>query len=215
MQFKEDATVYTAEGERVGQVDRVIIDPVSKEVTHLVVRKGFFFTEDRVLPVDLVASTSEDRVRLRRQAGDLEDLPYFEVEQYVNLDQEEIARAAYPADFASPLYWYPSAGAAPIGYPGYPGAPYFIKVERNIPDFTVALKEGAKVVASNGDHVGEVEEVITDPDDNIITHFLISKGGLFKHHKLIPVLWVSRLEENEVHLNVGPQILKDLPEYRG
>ena len=215
MQFKDGATVYTSQGEEVGRVDRVVMDPVSKEVTHLVVRKGILLTEDRVVPLEFVASAREDQVRLRKLVADLEDLPHFEVEQYVHLSQKEIERSSYPAGFAPPLYWYPSAGASPIGYPGYPGAAFVVQVERNIPDFTVALKAGAKVIASGGDRVGEVAEVITDPEDNRATHFVISKGVLFKYKVLIPVLWISGLQEDEVHLNVGPEMLADLPEYQG
>lgn len=213
MQFKQDASVYSADGEKVGQIERVVIDPDSREITHVIVRRGALFTEDRVIPVELVATTSEDQATLRADAGDLGELPYFEVNQYVNLDQEEIDHADYPADFAPPLYWYPSGGAPPIGYPGYPGQPHIIKTERNIPDDTVAVGEGAEVISAEGERVGEVEKILTDPDDNVVTHFVISKGVLFEEHKLVPVAWVDKVEETKIHLSVGSGLLEDLPEY--
>jgi sporulation protein YlmC with PRC-barrel domain len=46
MQFKENAEVFTSTGEKDGRIDRVVIDPNSNELTHLVVKKGFLFTKD-------------------------------------------------------------------------------------------------------------------------------------------------------------------------
>lgn len=54
MQFKEGTDVFTIDGDKVGSIDRVVIDPRNNEVTHLVVRKGFFFPTDKVVPMDLV-----------------------------------------------------------------------------------------------------------------------------------------------------------------
>jgi sporulation protein YlmC with PRC-barrel domain len=34
MQFKENTSVFTAHGEQVGDIDRVVLDPRTKEVTH-------------------------------------------------------------------------------------------------------------------------------------------------------------------------------------
>lgn len=214
MQFKKDASIYNAAGEEIGQVERVVINPDSKEITHIVVRRGILFTEDRVIPIGLVASTSDEGVTLRSDAGELEELPYFEVDQYVNLNEEEIERADYPPDFAPPLYWYPSAGAPPIGYPGYPGQPHIVKKARNIPANTVPVKEGAKVISADGKQVGEVKRIFTGPDDKVVTHFLISKGILFEEQKLAPVSWIDRIEETQIHLSVGSSLLENLPEHK-
>ena len=71
-EFKERASVVTADEQQVCRVDRVVIGPKTKEVTHIVVRKGLIFTEDKVVPINLVASATEDRVTLREDAGDLQ-----------------------------------------------------------------------------------------------------------------------------------------------
>ena len=58
MEIKRNAKVTTADGKDVGRVDRVVIDPQSKEVSHLVIRQGFLFTEDKVVPIDLVSAAT-------------------------------------------------------------------------------------------------------------------------------------------------------------
>jgi sporulation protein YlmC with PRC-barrel domain len=50
MRIKEGDRVETYNGEKVGTVSRVVIDPRNKEITNIVVGKGFLFKEDRVLP---------------------------------------------------------------------------------------------------------------------------------------------------------------------
>jgi sporulation protein YlmC with PRC-barrel domain len=52
MELKPDAGVFTSKGKAVGQVDRVVIDPKTKNVSHIVVRKGLIQTESRVLAED-------------------------------------------------------------------------------------------------------------------------------------------------------------------
>src|SRR5690606_28706284 len=83
MQIREGVQVFTDDGDRVGVVDRVVVDPASKDVTHLVVRKGVLFIEDKVIPMDKVHIVLEDRVTLREDVGDLNELPDFEESYFV------------------------------------------------------------------------------------------------------------------------------------
>lgn len=51
MQFKQGTHVYTIDGKDVGAIDRVVLDPKTDEVTHVVVRRGWLFSEDKVVPI--------------------------------------------------------------------------------------------------------------------------------------------------------------------
>lgn len=215
MKFREGADVFTWDGEKVGDIERVVLDPESKEVTHVVVEKGFLFTTDKVVPVSLIGPTTEDRVTLREDAGDLEALPDFEEKHFVAITETEEPEVS-PPGYVRPIYWYPPAGLTWWGTPGYGYhiPPYVIQTERHVPEGTVALAEGAKVVGSDGEHVGDVEAVLTDPEQDRATHLLISQGLLLTEEKLVPTTWVSMVMEDEVHLAVGSQLLDQLPEYQ-
>jgi uncharacterized protein YrrD len=96
-----------------------------------------------------------------------------------------------------------------MGYPPYP-----METERNIPEDQIALKEGARVVASDGEHVGEVKQVMTGALADRVTHLLIGQGGLFnQEQKLIPITWVRGINEDEVQLRVNSDCLRDVREY--
>jgi uncharacterized protein YrrD len=223
MQFAENMPIYTMDGEHVGDIERVVMDPRTKEITHLVVRQGWLFAEDKVLPVDLVVSTSEDGVVLRPIEDDLQALPRFEKTEFIPRDRLAQAKRAkgettQPATYQQPLYWYPPVGARwwGGGYTAfaYPSpTPYVIVTDRRIPEGTVPLKEGASVTTADGEHAGDISTVIADPDSDRATHLVIEKGWLFTEQKLVPTSWISMVKEDNVQLAVGSKLLDSLPAY--
>lgn len=235
MQFRENAKVYTADGQEVGSIDRVVIDPETMQVSHLVVRKGWLFTEDKVVPTSMVERTTADEVRLRVGADKLDDLPEFEETHYLPYDFDSGNRTGTvgrPGDAAAgnarPVYAYPPIGASWLGFRGAYGYPMqrygagayssqlqATEVERNIPAGTVALKDGTSVFDNAGKKVGSVARVFTDGETKEATHLLISEGWLFKEKRLVPVDWIRDVSADEVvHLKVGSDFLERVPEYR-
>ncbi len=221
MQFKEGTHVYTSDGEDVGGIDRVVLDPQTDNVTGLVVRQGWLFTEDKVVPIDLVETTTEDRVTLRKSAASLHKLPVFENTYYVPVKEEDYGDETPDVPYASTIYGYPPVGVAWWGYGGYLGYPpvelepqVAERTEQNIPQGDVAVKEGARVISQDGEHVGNVEEIFADPETNHVTHIVISQGLVFKERKLIPTNWISVPGEDEVILTVNTDVVHRLPEYK-
>ena len=212
MQFKRDTQVYSSDGNDVGHIDRVVLNPKTKEVTHVVVRKGILFTEDKLVPISLIASATQNRVTLRPNAGDLNALPLYEETHYIPLDESEANAVAYPPDMAMPLYWYAPLGGTWSGY--IPQPAYRAETEQNIPDDTVAIKEGATVFSSDDKNVGSIERVFTDSMTDRATYLVISHGAIVKEKKSIPMSWVRAVTEDEVHLNVGASVLENLHEYQ-
>ena len=232
MEFKAGTHVYTADGKDVGSIDRVILDPHTNEISGIVVKQGWLFSEDKVISIDLVNTTAEDRVTLRKTKHDLHKLPPFEETYYVPLEEEDYPKGlsekavTFP-DYAPPIsYSYPPLGTAWWGYGGYFGLPpaepnadseygadYVQRTKTNIPEGTIAVREGARVMSTDDQHVGDVEEVFTDPQSNYATHILISQGRFFKEHKLVPTNWIKSERENEVQLTVSTSLVERLPDY--
>jgi uncharacterized protein YrrD len=199
MEFKQNAAIVTSNGDAVGHIYRVVVDPETKVVTHIVVRKGFLFKEDKVVPISLIAEATDEQIKLRDDVGDLHALPLFEEKHYV-----------MSGDSGGSVITQPIAGM-PGSYVTEPREKYIKQVERHIPAGTVALKEGAKVVDADGKSVGSVERVITAPDAaDHATHLLVSKGLLSKEKKLIPITWVTIVADDEVQLTVEPSKLDEL-----
>lgn len=218
MQFKHDATVKSADGKDVGHLDRVVMDPRTNEITHLVVRKSWLFTEDKVVPIDMVARSTEDAVTLRSADGDFDRLLDYKETHYWPADQAPLddgsVSVVQPSAYAPALYWYPPfSGVAPFAASAPYGEPEVMTTKTNVPEGNVALKDGAKVMDRGGDHVGNVQQLLTDGQAERATHFVISQGLLLKTRKLVPVSWVTSYESDRVNLAVDKDFLDRLPEY--
>lgn len=207
MQLKRDAKVVTMDGDDVGRVDRVVIDPGTRDISHLIIRQGWLFKEDKVLKYDLIDSATETEVRLRASRHDLEldPLPPYQETYFVP------ARNA-DSGFAAPLYYYPlGVNPGPVGQPDVYLDPTFVASEKsNIPAESVALKEGARVVSADDEHVGDVDQIITNSDTGRATHFVVESGLLNKEHRYIPYHWVTLVTENEVRLAVSADVIRSL-----
>lgn len=68
---------------------------------------------------------------------------------------------------------------------------------------TVAIMEGARVVTSDGEEIGNIERVLARPEADGPTHYLIAQGLLLKQKKLVPVEWINSFGQDEVRLAVG------------
>lgn len=208
MQFQKNANVWTAAGQQIGRIARVVLDPATKALTHIVVRKGNLFNkEEKVVSIDLVAGTSKDQIALRAEAGDIESLPPFEETRVVNTSDNPDASGVSPIMFGSQAMNMPLLRPAP-------SETLVTQTEQNIPDGTVAMKEGAKVVTAEGKQAGHVERVLADAPTDRATHLLISMGMFARETKLVPIKWVSTIGEDEIHLRVKKNELEkmaDLP----
>ena len=78
MEIKKDSPVWRLNPHRkIGEVDRVIYDAETKKVTGLVIRRGFLFTKDVVLPMHFVVEVVADIVRVDIDDESLGGLPEF------------------------------------------------------------------------------------------------------------------------------------------
>jgi uncharacterized protein YrrD len=234
LELREGADVFTSADEQVGKVSGFVLDPATSEVTHIIVQKGWLFSEDRVLPFDMIVSATEDKVVLSANATNFDDLPAFEETHYIRTPDVDLptggqttaaeqrqydrmietkaSRGRSPGMPSAPgYYWYPPHGY--IGYPvEYGGVPPMATV-RNIPADTVPLKEGTDVISSDGQHVGDIERLLLGSESNKVTHFVISQGAFFRDRKLVPAHWVSTADEDGIHLSVAAELLERLPSY--
>ena len=214
MEIKKGVAVKTADGDKVGTVDRIVVDPANhNEVTHIVVEKGFLLTEARVIPAEALAVTDGGEMLLKGSIENPDAFPKFEQTDYVSPE-----RTYYPTPWGTwevaPLFYYPPIGDRDHTYsPASVDNPAIEHSSRNISDDNVVISEGMRVTTSDGEHAGNVEKIYTDKDGQM-THILISKGIIFDKESLIPVGWIRWMNEEDIRLSVTIEIVKNLPEYK-
>jgi Rieske Fe-S protein len=75
----------------VGEITRVIVDPLSHEVSHIVVGGNGVGGAERQVPMSEVQSVADDLVQLRAASGALAQFPPLKREEYVTTHEVEIA----------------------------------------------------------------------------------------------------------------------------
>jgi len=199
--------VYTAHDARIGDVHRVVIDAITDDVTHIVVRKGVFFTQDRVIPIDSIATASTERVNLDVNLV-ADELPRFETASYV--PYEDAAPGGGDPPFGSePLVHYRPYGT----FRSFPPVTMRRVVERNIPDRAVALRAGASVVDKDGRRVGTFQEMVAT-QSGVPTHLVVDLQGLITSLRAVPIEWVAVIAADKVELGVTGGLVEAVQEYR-
>jgi uncharacterized protein YrrD len=75
MHFRENADVLTSGGEKIGRIERIVVDPATEEVTHLLISRGTFSKEKKMIPSMWVRDIFENSVRLSVKNEVIENLP--------------------------------------------------------------------------------------------------------------------------------------------
>jgi sporulation protein YlmC with PRC-barrel domain len=205
MNIMEQGRIYTADGELVGRVERVVIDPLTNAVTHVVVRKGRFFTDDKVVPVEAIESATPERIELSPDVVHGE-LPSFETSHYVSYADDPEAVTTESELRARPLVW--------LGPYAVPTSLYTSMmqrvVERNIPERAVAVRSGATVFAVDGSEIGDFQHLLAT-DSGLVTHLVVTVAhGMIRMRKAIPLNWVEDLAEDRIRLGVRPHMVDAL-----
>ena len=188
--------VYTARDQQVGTVDRIVLDPSTRTVSHVVVRKGILFPEDRLVPIGDIATATPERINLRQDASPDDFLPFVE-QYYVPLDETDgSAGPLHPGlRIAMPL-------SGPVGQAMPTPQPELVPVrERNISDRLTALEAGAPVFASDRQSVGRLERIVTTSQGQP-THIVVEDGGLMPDRRAVPIESVLDIGEDVVLLDL-------------
>lgn len=189
-----DAEIRCLDG-RCGRLQKVVLEPRSAEVTHLIVRIGD--GREVVLPMAMVGRLGPKGIVLKVGADELKDLP-----DYLSTDY-----CLPSSDMAAPY----GEGCAILPLPDLgvfnPGP---LRIEHHhIPAGEVAITEGLPVLCTDGS-CGRIEEVLVDPDHERATGFVIRKGFLFPHDVSVPLSWVSAVDDDGVHLKASRDQLEKL-----
>ncbi len=80
-----------------------------------------------------------------------------------------------------------------------------------MPPGELAVYRGMDVSTAEG-KVGQVDELVVDPDSGEITHLLMREGHLWgKKDVAVPVSAIDTVEADEVYLNIDKEAVGALP----
>jgi sporulation protein YlmC with PRC-barrel domain len=198
-----------------GEVRQVVVDPVARAVTHLVVEPKHRSGLGRLVPLDLV-DVAEGGVGLRCTLAEFEKLPPAETTQFLP------GTSGYLGYGSGQAYLWPYFGlggglVGPLGSP-LPGGELDLGVgnvslpvvEDTLPAGEVAVRRDDQVHAIDGD-IGRVHGLVVDPRNHHVTHVLLQEGHLWGRKEVaIPVGAVASITDG-IQLNITKQEVEDLP----
>jgi sporulation protein YlmC with PRC-barrel domain len=202
--FTIGATASCADGV-CGEATRVVVDPVARAVTHLVVDPKRGKGLGRLVPLGLVDATAGG-IRLRCTLADFEKLDPAEETEFM------AGRGGYPGYHPGEVLNLPYYGRGPGMRGGSLGVRKVAQTATrdSVPLGEVEVRRGEHVHATDGD-IGLVEGLVIDPPSHHVTHVLLQEGHLWGHKEVaIPMSAVANVDDG-IRLNITKQQVKDLP----
>ena len=190
MRFPIGAEVSCNDGV-CGDLTRVVLDPVARTVTHLVVEPKHRTGLARLVPIGIVDETAND-LRLRCSTAEFEKLPGAEETEFL------------PGQAGLPYYGLGVDMGIGVGNTIEP-----IVYDR-IPMGEVEVRRGEQVHATDGT-IGKVQGLVIDPADHHVTHVLLQEGHLWGRKQVaIPIKAVTTVNEG-IRLSLTKEEVQGLP----
>jgi sporulation protein YlmC with PRC-barrel domain len=199
-------------GEVVGQVGDVVIDPVARRLTHVVVETHS--NEARLVPARLVHDGEADgrELVLSCTKTEFDELGSILEFSYVQLDEfpESDGRSDVGVEtvISMPLY-----GAEEFGdYPGEYGSSIGLAYHR-IPKGEAEVRRSSAVISSDGHQIGAACGFVLFEDR--VTHVVLERGHLWGTRDItIPIDAVEAIETDELTLSISKDEVSALPTVR-
>lgn len=209
-----------------GELRRVVVDPVARALTHLVVEAPHRVGNGRLVPVDLVQSGG-DEIRLSCTMAEFDALDDAEETQLLpgasgewGYGQGQVLSLPYfrlgmgMGVGGMGMGGMGMGGMGGMGMGGMAGmdvGPQPVISDR-VPVGEVEVRRGDPVAATDGD-IGRVQGLVVDPSDHHVTHFLLDEGHLWGAKRVaIPIGCVKEVSAaSGVCLTLSKDEVKDLP----
>lgn len=182
-----------------GELADVVIDPISRRVTHLVVQPEHRHEAARLVPIDRAQSTA-DGITLDLSAEALERLEPLQEAAFLRLGEFPVAdpdwEVGIPQILALPLY----PGVDGMAVTVDPDARVAWSYDR-IPKGAVELRRSSPVTSADGHHLGHVDGFVVE--DDVIAAVVLERGHLWgRRDVVIPYGAVERAESDTIVLNL-------------
>jgi sporulation protein YlmC with PRC-barrel domain len=220
--FVIGAKAQCADGD-CGHVSRMIVDPIDRSVTHLVIQPAHWSGLGRLVPLDLVdgvqgdgvqgdgvqgggTATAGGEIRLRCSRAEFERLDCAEETHFLPGTDGYAAE-----DPDSVLAWphYGLGGPLGIGVGTADPAADLITYDA-VPPGEIEIRRGDHVYATDGP-IGRVQGLVIDTGSRHVTHVLLQEGHLWGHKEVaIPISAVTGTEDG-IKLGLARSEVRDLP----
>jgi sporulation protein YlmC with PRC-barrel domain len=176
----------------------VIINPVGKRVTHVVVKDKKRPHAERLVNTKWLAETTDELIRLSCTKAELANMKPFVETQFLDESLPD-----YDGFVESEYFLWPYR---------VPEMKVHVKAKhKGILPGELAIRRSARVHCTDG-AIGRVDEFLVDPADGHITHMILRKGHLWGERDVaVSVSEIVRIKEQDVFLSLSKKAVEALP----
>jgi hypothetical protein len=183
----------------------VLINPVTDQVAHLVVREDSSPHTEYIVPVDVVSETIADTIRLRCSKAELEKMDPFNKKIFIEMDVPD-RDFWYRGTYGIGQYYY-------LPYVTPEKTVYKSEETQQIPPGELVVRRGTRVEATDG-FVGKVDEFVVNPENCHITHVVMREGHLWgQKDVIVPISAMDDTREDTVFLKLDKHQIESLPTF--
>ena len=200
-----------------GELADIVIDPLEKRVTHLVVRPEQREGEARLVPIQLAKGRDDEQreIELECTLDEAQEFESVHEAAYLRLGESPAADPDWDVGvedvLALPYY-------AALGYAGSDTGPYPDQLDQNmtllydrVPKGEVEVRRASAVISADGHSLGDVDGFVVDANEHI-THFVLERGHLWGRKEVtIPIGAVARVESDAVYVALSKDEVGALP----
>jgi uncharacterized protein YrrD len=220
--LRHDAKVISSDGEEVGTLHAVVIDPRDDEVTHIVVNAGPHFPSPGFgapklvsVPIDQMEGAEEEDVVLTCSAAEFEAMGSYVERDFLPPPEAAAAPAAEEERGFRPLRTVWDAATALAA--SFGNQLVGIPVPRET--FQVARFERQIVYDSPvwrvepHEQIGEVDRVLVGHDSDEIEALVIRRGRLFIDDVVLPIDYVTEILNGMIRVELSDNQIAGLAKF--
>jgi sporulation protein YlmC with PRC-barrel domain len=187
-----------------GELADIVIDPLERRVTHLVIQPEHDDRGRRLVPIRLAKGGDDEQREIELECT-LDEAQAFESVHeaaYLRLGERPAEDPDWDIGIMEVLAMPYYAGQ---GYAGLEGqyatldSPVPMYYDR-VPKGEVEVRRASAVISADGHSLGEVDGFVVGADEHI-THFVLERGHLWGRKEVtIPIGAVARVESDVVHV---------------
>ncbi|HVC80256.1 MAG TPA: PRC-barrel domain-containing protein [Chloroflexota bacterium] len=206
--------VHARDGQVIGAIDRLILDPAGNKVKAAVIRKGRFLRRDVEVPLNLLSRSASGDLHLDLNSGEVSQLPLFDEAAYTSPPTGYIAPAGYPGEN---FYLPRSVGDAsanpsvPVRADDRPAALPAARPPRGVFSRETCeqarVREGSLVLGRDGTGVGHVRDICFDPESGRLTALFVRVDSWPNKEYELAVPLIAGLHDGIVRLKVNARHL--------
>jgi sporulation protein YlmC with PRC-barrel domain len=190
-----------------GELADVIVDPISRRVTHLVVEPRGDHQRARLVPIDR-ASAAGDGLALDCSTADVEALEPLHESAYLRAGELVVTDPDWDIGtqdvLALPIYQELNGMGAAID----PDPHVMVSYDR-IPKHEVEIRRASAVISTDGHHLGHVEGFLVGTGET--ADIVLERGHLWGRREIvIPADAVERVQNDSINLSLTKEQVGEL-----